>query len=496
MENQRSGWQRLGELFTEAVGGKAPPEHLNAAERALWDAYPDGRWIELDDSQPIRGDVVSELLLGVRDGQPGRVPAVRLRGAHITGQINVAGGEVRCELHLDDCDLAEAPDLSTTKIWALRIKSSRLPGFDGAGLECEGPVSFSESTFRGQLKLVGARLRGGLRMNNTVIDAPHVEWAFAAGGLIVDNGLFARNLTVRGGVRLTGARLTAGAFLEGATLTNDDGVALHGQSMVVDDAMECSLGFTAAGTIGLRGARVNGTLSFDQAVLRAPVRALHLTRLTADEVILTPSEPMEGRINMGYAHIGVLLLDDPSRWPRHIELTGCTYESIRGPVPLRSLIDFVSRARAPFRPQPYEELAAWFGRAGHDDLATKTLLAKQRARRQTLGLGGRLWGQLLDWLVGYGYRPWLAAVWLGVLLTVGTIVFSADPPRQVGLDERRTFNAFTYTLDLLNPLGTLGQRTAWEPAGPTLWFAYGLIAAGWILATALIAGAARVLKRT
>ncbi|SDI57814.1 hypothetical protein SAMN05421505_1751, partial [Sinosporangium album] len=51
-----------------------------------------------------------------------------------------------------------------------------------------------------------------------------------------------------------------------------------------------------------------------------------------------------------------------------------------------------------------------------------------------------------------------------------------------------------YTLDLLVPVSVFEQRAAWDPAGWTRWLAWTLIASGWILATALIAGTARVLR--
>jgi hypothetical protein len=41
----------------------------------------------------------------------------------------------------------------------------------------------------------------------------------------------------------------------------------------------------------------------------------------------------------------------------------------------------------------------------------------------------------------------------------------------------------------------LGQETAWSPYGPGQTVAYGLIVAGWILATAVIAGITRQLVR-
>ena len=53
---------------------------------------------------------------------------------------------------------------------------------------------------------------------------------------------------------------------------------------------------------------------------------------------------------------------------------------------------------------------------------------KQRHRRGTLNLPGRVAGRLLDVTVGYGYRPWLAAVWLVLLQTAGTVAFAPDRP--------------------------------------------------------------------
>ena len=41
----------------------------------------------------------------------------------------------------------------------------------------------------------------------------------------------------------------------------------------------------------------------------------------------------------------------------------------------------------------------------------------------------------------------------------------------------------------------LGQKHACNPAGPEQWFSYVLVAAGWLLATAIATGVARVLSR-
>jgi hypothetical protein len=210
-----------------------------------------------------------------------------------------------------------------------------------------------------------------------------------------------------------------------------------------------------------------------------------------DELIMTGV--FEGETTLVYSRVGVLL-DGPEFWPAVLRLNGLAYESLRGGG-TDARLDWINRDPRGFHPQPYEQLAAWYRSAGHDTLARKTQLAKQRAFRSTQGPAGRLWSHLLDVTVGYGYRPWRAALWFALLLTLGTTVFALDQPHSIRPpDERPHFNAFTYTLDLLIPISAFGQREAWDPADGTQWLAYTIIAAGWLLATALITGVTRVLR--
>ena len=62
-------------------------------------------------------------------------------------------------------------------------------------------------------------------------------------------------------------------------------------------------------------------------------------------------------------------------------------------------------------------------------------------------------------------------------------------------EQRAPFSPLVYTVDLLLPIGGFGQRTAWYWTGPHQWLGYGLIAAGWLLTTSLLAGMSRSLNR-
>ena len=107
----------------------------------------------------------------------------------------------------------------------------------------------------------------------------------------------------------------------------------------------------------------------------------------------------------------------------------------------------------------------------------------QAGRQRPLARG---WSRLQDLTVGYGYQPWRAALWLALLLAVGSIVFHISPPAALQPSAAPHFNPVIYTLDLLLPVVNLGKY-AFNPAGAEQWFSYALIAAGWLFATTIAA---------
>ncbi|GII80305.1 oxidoreductase [Sphaerisporangium rufum] len=509
---------------------------LTPAERKVWDAYPTGAWVDLrtgrdEEDDPARGArwgpertvrarVLTALLLGARPAEPGRVPGLRLAGATVVGTLDLSDATVPAKLHLLNCHLGDPVTLIDSATKGLRFRGCDIRRIRAARCTVDGLFELDGCTVHAGLRLDNTRISGQLRLSGTHLAAPEptsaadesfladrrrrfgdVErqergwdqhhWALWAGGLAVAGGAFCRGLRAEGGLRLIGARFDSGLFMQQAVIRATGPHAIYADHLQAS-SVEFSAGFTAEGTVRLRGARVAGVLSFDRAVLAAEDRCLHLSHMQVDELILRPASA-RGEVNLGYSRIGVLL-DHPDAYPGHVRLNGLQFESLRGQPRTADRLAWVAKDPEGYRPQPYEHLAGWYRRIGHDKDARDVLLAKQRARRATLRWPGRLAGVLLDWAVGYGYRPWLAAVWTAVLLAAGTAVFATHPPAQVGLDERRTFHPFPYTLDLLVPVSVFEQRGAWEPVGWTQWLANLLIAAGWILATALIAGATRVLR--
>ncbi|NUW33828.1 hypothetical protein HTZ77_20670 [Nonomuraea sp. SMC257] len=487
---------------------------LSEAERKLWNAFPTGETVKLapvaaaagttagenapkdgdtwGPDRTIRAEVIASLLLGARESAPGSVAAVRLHGARITGSLSILGGRVEHELQLRGCHLDEPVLLTATTTRTVRLIDCALPGFSGGGMRVAGHLSLSGSNITGTVRLGRAVFESGLWLGGTRLTADDV-WALSAGSMVVESGATLRGADITGGVRLAGSRVNGDVNFEGAAIRNPGDYAIRADDMVVEGAVHFTRGFTATGCVRLRGVRVNGTLSVN-GVLSSPdtAYALHASHMDVRELYLKPAMPIEGVVNLAYSRVGTLQ-DDPGTWPEKLRLNGLTYDRLRGSGVERR-VEWVARDPEGFRPQPYEQLAAWHLRDGNDGLARRAQLAKLRARRRTQGPGQRAWGRLLDVTVGYGHRPWLAGVWFAVLLLAGTVAFGLNPPRPLKPDEAPVFDSFAYSFDLLLPLPTFGQREMFDPAGWTQGLAYGLIVAGWILATALIAGATRVLR--
>ncbi|MGW1712424.1 oxidoreductase [Streptomyces sp. NPDC002156] len=505
---------------------------LTPPERALWDAFPEGRRVDLHTGRPeddrvagggqwgaertVRGAVIVALLLGANAAQPGAVACLRLAGARISGHLSLAGAQIEHALWIEECWFEEAVDLLGASTRTVVMTDCRVPGVEADSARIEGNLdlrrsvveSLASSPFNNvstALSLSDARVAGGMLLNGARISAPG-GLAMAAGGLVMEGGVYCnRGFVARGEVRLVGAQLPRGLYMRGSRLEDPGprGVALALNNAVVS-RLDFSDGFTANGTVQLRRTQVLDRMGFEGGVLNGPPDgdgpALVCRLMQAVDVDLTLARPPSGAVDLRGAQVSYLY-DSAQSWPDVVELEGFVYGSIKE-VESGERRDSADRRvawirRSPgYGPQPYEQLASWYRTIGHDDDARRVLLAKQRHRRRALSWPARAWGHLLDATVGYGYRPWLAGVWLLALTLLGTLVFDAHGPTPVKPGEGAPFQPLVYTLDLLIPIGGLGQRTAWywTDGGPQ-WLAYVLIASGWVLTTAVVAGVTRALQK-
>ena len=630
-------------------------DDLSAAEQLLWGAFPGGGWVDLrsgdaladdvstgggwEQERVIRAEVIGALLLGACALDPGRFPAVRLRGARVTGRLDVMGALVAYALICEHCYFDAAPRFVEATTKTVRITDSRLPALNAARMRLEGICNLGRTVIGGTLRLDRAQLTGELCLREAVIGDGRGSAVVAADGLTVNGDLDWAGMTSRGLVLLQGARVSGSVYaagarfgspgkdalnadhaviggtfdcdgiiaegrtrlrntriggnlrLRGARLDNPAATALSAGGLTVDGGMWCGQGFTAVGEVRLIGARIGGAVELAGALLTRPggialcldqatvpevdaaglvvtegqvtavgahiarrlsldsarlgggtgvpalvadaavigtdlilsnahasgeVRAratiggqlsMRQTRLAnpggmaldarglqAGAVYLLPAVPVQGTVCLSNARIGVLA-DDPACWPEQLELDGLSYGSLDPLLPAQQRLSWLSRDTRGHQPQLFEQLAALYMRVGQPGEARRVLHARERHQRPAMSWPARAWGVIQDITVGYGYQPWRAAFWFILLLAAGSVIYAADPPSALSPAPAPHFSPVAYTLDLLLPVVDLGQKHAFNPGGIEQWLSYLLVAGGWILATTIAAGAARILSR-
>jgi hypothetical protein len=401
-------------------------------------------------------------------------------GFSVNGEMRFTGAHIGDTLNLDRAQLTN-PDGHALQAARIMV--------DGDLLCRDGFVA------KGELNLDGATVAGQLNMDGATLENRR-KYALHAARLTVRGGMrCSTNFCAHGEIHILNARLSGPFVLDGARIYNAKRIALHASGMTAG-AMYCRSHFAAEGEIRLSGAHINGPLDFSTAHLsQGASQSLGCWWLTAREVILHFAAPVEGIIDLQYAQVGLLRHSSVAS-ATQARLDGLTYSSIAPSEDIDGSLAWLKTMAGEFQPQPYEQLAEAYRRAGNDLAARKVLLAKERRRRAGSPRPAKAWGYLQDFMVGYGYRSWRAAGWLGALIVAGTMVFSVWRPATVDAGQAPSFNALIYTLDLLVPIIDFGQEKSYLPLHEwQQWFMYGLIAVGWILATTIAAGITRALRR-
>jgi hypothetical protein len=478
--------------------------------------------------------------------------AVRLPGCHLPGlaaqQLETRGN---LELNRGFTTTGEASLMGAHIGGELVLSGAILSNPDGSALAADG-ITIDESmyanglTATGEVRLVGAHIGGQLVLSGAILSNPDGS-ALAAHGITIDESMYATEFTATGAVGLWGAHIGGQLVLNGAILTNPNGQALVADGLVVNQSMICRDGFNATGQMRMLNAHIGASLEFHGASLTSPNgQALVADQLTVDRslyfregftatgqvrllgamiagqldlsgaslashdgialdleevrtpvLFLLPQQRPDGIVDLTHARVGSFV-DDQATWPATLDLRGFTYDTlVNDTVSVRARLGWLGRHRGGYTPQLYEQLAAAYRREGRDEAARRVLIAKQWRRR------GRLnpWNWLLYVTVGYGYRTWLALVWLLIALWAGTNAL--DGAQQAGLlepakdkpSQQPTFHPLTYALDLLLPIVNLGQEGAWIPRDWAESWTWGLVLAGWVLTTAVVAGLTGVFKR-
>lgn len=257
---------------------------LSEPERLLWQAFTRGAWVDLREGDPaadalgtapqwgpgrvIRAEVISALLLGAREIEPGYVPGVRLRGARITGRLDLMGATLAHPLVCEYCYFAEPLRFVESSTRTVRIVDSHLPAFNGTRMRLAGIFNLWGSVIAGVLRLDQARLEGQLCLTRATIGAGDGTEAVAAYGLAVDGGLEGAALRTRGPVVMENAVITGTLDLTGAHIVCPGGRALTMDRAVIG-RLDCR-GMVVEGETRMHNSRVDASMVLAAARLDNP----------------------------------------------------------------------------------------------------------------------------------------------------------------------------------------------------------------------------------
>ncbi|WP_121750143.1 membrane-associated oxidoreductase [Streptomyces sp. E2N166] len=480
---------------------------LTPAEARVWRAFATGTAVDFraaDDEDPaeggtwgpertVRASVLRALLL---DGPraDGEVAALSLAGARVTGPLELAYATVDHPVRLRHCHFDDVPRLYAARLREVNLSESVLPGLVSHAVRVDGVLRLTRARFGGMVRLGGAEITGSLYLESTAIHAPDTEGpVLQLNQAVLGADLWAPGLRARGTVRLDGARVAGTVNLTDAVLDRPDGTALQAETLAAE-ADVLMRHAEVRGRLEFRGARIPGRLDLSQARLVNPGgTALRASSCVIGELWLRQCPTVEGTLNLRRSQVEVLFVE-PEAVPHRVQLNDLTYTSLIPHEPAGRRLPMLERGDS-YLPFVYEQLTASYRRIGDDDAARLVQLAKQRRHRRTLPWYGRVWGLLQDAAVGYGFRPLRAGGWLLSLLAVGSVAYGLRHPPPLKPAESPDFNPVFYTLDLLLPVISFGQESAFAPEGWYQYLGYVLIVMGWILATTVVAGVTRTVSR-
>ncbi|MGI5521360.1 hypothetical protein ACQEUX_10405 [Micromonospora sp. CA-259024] len=445
------------------------------------------------------------------------------KGTAIPGLL-ATGLRVRGSVSMVQVTSTDTIDLRYAQIdGVLHFRQSTLLGSTVAVLASQmtvrSNVSFSKSVVTGQIRMIGAQIGGAAIFRGADLRSPD-DVCLQAERTEIDEGIWfdadanRRAATVEGRIVLDNAKVGGSVLLSGVALTDphrgsprkrlaNRPTSLQAYGLRVTRDIRCDQGFRSDGAIGLCFARVEGTISFDTAKMTTGTEdpptdpsLIDLSGASAGTVELDFAQPPA---TLDLTNVSVLVVvDNPITWPGAIVLDGFSYDRLSSPQPVsvHQRITWLTRGDTNYRPQPYEQLIAAYRRAGQEHEARIVGYRKQHARAKEVRGVSRLWSGILWATVGYGYRTWLASVWLIGLTLVGWSVFTPIRESAIAAVEKPPrFHSLVYSVDLLIPVVSLGQDTTWRFDSGARWVAWGLILSGWVLTTAVATAIARVLRQ-
>lgn len=422
----------------------------------------------------------------------------------------------------------------------LNLKKSNLPYLQANNLNCQGTVFLNEvvtnyihlgnSYIDGSIQLSGASITNpNIRVNNGYsIDASNI---YVKGNVQLIDNFYSKGL-----VNFINAHVTLGIEIINSNIESNDELSLCLENLVSLDVKVHDTDFT--GLVSLVKMNIDGWIRFvnvnflhtefsDHVLFATNIRVAHdllfencqfkgvvdfsesyvkgnlkcitgcsfegevkslLVRNVKIKNILqlTEFKKICGFLDL-YLTKADTFIDDKSSWPdkNNLDVEYFRYELLGTDKDLGKVVDIEDRIRwlnlqknDALGLQPYEKLASVLKNTGYEHEARKVLIEKyKKIHRESkdLQLWESIWLDVLS-LVGYGWNPTKAIIWLFTLITIGTAFYAGFYPEGIFIKSKETlfhnniisnsypsFYCLFYSIDMTFPFVDLHQENYWLP---------------------------------
>lgn len=494
---------------------------LRPAERLVLQAWADGDIAKLSYRRPgaPRADVTlrAAFLAGLaRHGaSAGEGRRIEILGAWVQGRLNLVDAAVPTSLWFYRCVFDTTPWLDGARIvGSIGLPGCLLPGLRAEAATVEGDVSLGAGcTIRGSVRLARATIGRDLDCARLLLRAADPDPMFKRRPLVADGARIGGNVVLgdgfeaEGQVRLVGARIAGHLRVGRASIGGNlcpsgvRGAAFKLDGVRVAGSVFLDGGLAVAGRVRLQGAHIAGDLDCSGALFDkigdaswddAPGLLLDRAHIGGTLRLRGLRAPLRGA-SFADARVGALD-DDVLTWGDRLVLDGFAYARLApgAPADARFRRAWLMRqvpahlGGADFRTGPWRRLIRVLRRQGHELSARELAIGREEHLRR-IGRVGAAWPRparalapavhrLFGVAAGYGHRPQrllagLAVVWLVCGLVFGSAAQDgAFVPRQApcapdcAAAAATDFRPFVYSLDLLLPIIDLQQEQGWAPA--------------------------------
>ncbi|MFD5913132.1 hypothetical protein ACFWHL_30910 [Streptomyces massasporeus] len=241
-----------------------PPDEWGADECRIWEAYRRGEWC--DDVPLVRAECLRWLLIAAPRPVQGSLARLRLRGAHITGSLDLSEAMVDGAIRLRSCRFDERPSFAGGQFSALELTDCALPGLTAVAARVAQECEIVRCTIDGTLDLRSLAVGTHLSLDRSAVRPQEDKPAIDAQSVAVEEHLSATELICTGPIYLNSTRVQDTLGFRGARIQGSRAY-LQAPELTVGGGVYLDRGFSSDGGINLYGAAISGSLHMEDSTL-------------------------------------------------------------------------------------------------------------------------------------------------------------------------------------------------------------------------------------